>query len=260
MATVSFTPGYNGGEPITAYTVTPVSSKGPGVKIKGIKSPMIIRGLANGTPYTFMVTATNKLGTGQPTASNPVIPATVPGAPTKVTALNGAASSNEATISFNAPAANGSAITGYTVTSKPAGGSDNDAGTTSTSHVMTGLTDGVAYTFTVKATNSVGTGPASAPSNSVMPYTLPGAPTILKVTPGKADATVSFKAAASNGSAITSYNVASPEDSSISVTGKSSPITVKGLASMQTYTFTVTATNKAGPGPASAPSSGITPQ
>ena len=30
------------------------------------------------------------------------------------------------------------------------------------------MTTGVAYTFTVKATNDVGTGPASAASNSVM--------------------------------------------------------------------------------------------
>ncbi len=255
MAMVSFTPGWDGGETITGYTVTPVSSKGPGAKVKGTKSPITVRGLANGTQYTFMVTATNKKGTGQAAASNPVIPATVPGAPTKVTALNGAASSNEATISFNAPAANGSAITGYTVTSKPGGIEATGGGSPI---VVTGLTDGVAYTFTVTATNSDGTGKASAPSNSVMPYTLPGAPSNVTAKAGKADATVSFKAAATNGSAITSYTVTSPGDSSISVTGKSSPVTVKGLTKGTAYTFTVTATNKAGPGPVSGDSNSVT--
>jgi LPXTG-motif cell wall-anchored protein len=35
---------------------------------------------------------------------------------------------------------------------------------------VTGLTNGTTYTFTVKAINAIGTGPESAPSNSVTPY------------------------------------------------------------------------------------------
>jgi hypothetical protein len=252
MATVSITPGYNGDDPITGYTVT--SSPG-GKKVKGTKNTIIVTGLANGTEYTFMVTATNKMGTGQATASNPVTPATDPGAPTKVTALNGAASSNQATISFNAPAANGSAITGYTVTSKPGAITVTGGGSPI---VVTGLTNGVAYTFTVEATNSIGTGKPSAPSNSVMPYTLPGAPSNVTAKAGKADATVSFKAPATNGSAITSYTVTSSGGQT--ALGPHSPITVKGLTSGTSYTFTVTATNKAGPGPASGDSNSVTAQ
>lgn len=93
-----------------------------------------------------------------------------PGAPTVVTATAGNAS---ATVSFAAPAANGSsAITGYTVVSSPAGGTDSNAGSTALSHVVTGLTNGVSYTFTVVASNLAGPGPASSPSNSVVPISL----------------------------------------------------------------------------------------
>jgi hypothetical protein len=107
---------------------------------------------------------------------------TVPGAPTGVTATPGY---TQATVSFTAPASNGgSTITGYTVTSNPAGGVDSGAGTTSTTHVATQLITGTAYTFTVTSTNAAGTGPSSSPSNSVMPVGPPGIPANVIATPG----------------------------------------------------------------------------
>jgi hypothetical protein len=147
------------------------------------------------------------------------------------------------------------------VTSIPAGGVDSNAGTTGTSHVITGLANGTAYTFTVTATNSVGTGPASAPSNSVTPLGLPGAPTGATATAGNAQATVTFTAPASNGgTAITGYTVTSIPaggvDSNAGTTGTSHVIT--GLTNGTAYTFTVTATNAVGTGPASAPSNSVT--
>lgn len=89
---------------------------------------------------------------------------TAPSAPTIGTALAG---NTQATVSFAAPANNGgSAITGYTVTSTP--GNVTASGTAS-AIVVTGLTNGTAYTFTVTATNSAGTSLPSAASNAVTP-------------------------------------------------------------------------------------------
>jgi hypothetical protein len=87
----------------------------------------------------------------------------LPGAPTGVTAT---ASAGQASVSFTAPTVTGGTITSYTVTSSP--GSITATGASSPI-VVTGLTNGTTYTFTVRATNATGTGPASSPSNSVTP-------------------------------------------------------------------------------------------
>ena len=106
---------------------------------------------------------------------------TVPGAPTGVTATAGDGS---ATVSWTAPSNGGSAITSYTVT--PFVGSAAQTPVTvsgsppATQTVVTGLSDGTSYTFTVSATNANGAGPDSSPSNSVTPNT---APTVTNVTP-----------------------------------------------------------------------------
>jgi len=93
--------------------------------------------------------------------------AILPNAPTSVAATAGDAS---ALVTFVAPTnTGGSAITGYTVTSIPAGGVDTNAGSTSLTHSIGGLTNGTSYTFTVKAINSVGSSVASIASNSITP-------------------------------------------------------------------------------------------
>jgi hypothetical protein len=92
---------------------------------------------------------------------------TIPDAPIIGTATNGNA---QATVSFTAPSSDGgSAITSYTATSSPGGitGTLSQAG--SGDIIVSGLTNGTAYTFTVTATNAIGTSLASAASSSITP-------------------------------------------------------------------------------------------
>jgi hypothetical protein len=94
-----------------------------------------------------------------------------PSAPTNTTAT---ASNVQATVSFTAPSdTGGGAISAYTATSTPG----SITGTNATSPIIvTGLTNGTAYTFTVYATSQFGTSANSAASNSVTPGGAPSPP------------------------------------------------------------------------------------
>jgi hypothetical protein len=256
-ATVTFAPpSSTGGSPITGYTVTP-SPNPTNVTGKGTGSPITVQGLADGTAYSFTVTAANAIGTGPPSSpSNSVTPqtaSTVPGVPTNITATAG---NKQVTVSFTPPASpSGSPITGYTVTSNPGNIMGKGTGSPIT---VSGLTNGQTYTFTVTAANKNGSGPASNPSNFATPATVPGAPTGVTAAAGNAQATVGFTAPTDNGSPISGYTVTS-HPGNISATGTGTSITVSGLTNGTSYTFTVTATNGMGTGPSSKSSNSVKP-
>ena len=188
---------------------------------------------------TIMALTMLLLGAAAPAA------AALPGIPGGVTATAG---NGQATVAFLAPASD-SAITSYTVTAAPGGATGYGAAGQIT---VTGLTNGIPYSFSVAATNSTGMGLLSSASNSVTPFTLPTAPTGVKAVPaGDGQAAVSFALPADNGgSTITRFTVWSVPGN-LTTTANSSPVQVNGLTNGTSYTFTVTATNAAGIGPAS---------
>ncbi len=202
---------------------------------------VVTLGVATATSYVY--------------AGAPAIPAT----PTATAGIT------SATVSWVAPAANGSPITGYLVTPYLAGAAQapQSFDATATTRTLTGLTAGGSYTFTVAAVNAYGTSAASGRSAAVVPYALPNAPTITAVTAGTAAATLTWTAPGNGGSAITGYlvtpfigTVAQPAQV---FAGTATTQTVTGLTAGTVYTFTVAAQNLAGTGPASAKSGSVTP-
>ncbi|MEI2302278.1 putative Ig domain-containing protein [Ensifer sp. MJa1] len=116
-----------------------------------------------------------------------------------------------------------------------------------------------AFTFTVTATDAYGSTGSQVVSLNVA-ATVPDAPTIGTALEGDAQADVYFTAPAQNGGAAITTYTATSSPGGLTGTGSLSPITVAGLSNGTAYTFTVTATNSAGPSVSSAASNSVTPR
>jgi hypothetical protein len=257
QVTVSWTaPVSNGGSVITRYTVSASPQVGGVTRTcTTTLTSCVVYDLTNGVAYRFTVKARNAVNEGAASGeSSAVTPATVPGGPTSVVGVSGNA---QVAVSWVAPISNGgSVLTGYTVSASPqVGGVTRTCTTALTSCIVTGLTNGVAYSFTVTATNTVGTGAASGASSAVTPATVPGVPTAVVITPGNREVTVSWTAPANNGAQITGYKVqvygaagAALTRSCLvnATTSSATTCTITDLTNDTTYGFAVNATNSKG--------------
>lgn len=183
-------------------------------------------------------------------------PAAVPSTPAAPTAVGG---SQQAVVTWTAPSANHSEITGYTVTSSPGGFTCTTVAPELTCTV-TGLTNDTSYTFRVTATNAVGTSAASSPSNTVIPRTSePAAPAQPFAEALNESARVWVSAGTGGGTPDTYEVTATPGGTTCEVVVPATSCVISGLSNVTEYTFAATATNEFGTSPTSVDSNAITP-
>jgi N-acetylmuramoyl-L-alanine amidase len=165
-----------------------------------------------------------------------------------------------ATVSWNAARTCHVPVASYHISGQP-GNFSLDVPGTATGATITGLQNGTAYVFTVKAINADGQDQLT--SNTVTPYTVPAAPNGVTAMPSHASAVVTWTAPDNGGRPIVAYEI-TPYANGLAL----APVTfaqtnttevVGGLTNGATYSFAVVAINAGGPGAPSAASNAVTP-
>jgi hypothetical protein len=279
QASVSWSP-TQAGQLVTSYTVqNNFVSNGPPLPDVtlvpnggGLYPPtsVTIPGLTAGMVYQFQVFASNAQGPSALSAPSNSIPLgiTLPGTPTAAKATAG---DTQASVTWTLPqSVNG--ITSYTVAARINGTATGITvtipppapGSSSANAILSGLTNGTAYTFTVHATNAAGNGFESTPSLPITPQitNVPNT-TIIVLGPAQAASTpaqITYTVVVTNASLfpinnVTINNILTTTDGAFLVSaipdqGTCTPIstgstqTVCTLASMapgQTFNITVVA-------------------
>jgi hypothetical protein len=242
-------PAANGG-PIQGYEVqTSAGAMQSCVAVS--ETSCSIDGLTNGTTYRFQVRAKNRAGVSDWSAPSPdLVPDVLPGG---MQAPTGRFGDRSVAVQWVAPANDGTPISEYTleVSPPPASGAASQTlpgGTTATT--WSGLANGTAYRFRVKAKNGAGTTEFSAYSNAEIPAGAPSAPAAPSATKGDRQATVNWTEPPTNGDAIQRYELQVKKAGSLDRTEAISDPTVRSKVvtaeNGSSYTFAIRAENKAG--------------
>lgn len=235
-AKLTFVAPVAGSSPITRFEVsTNVGSA------QTLAEDAVVRSLDENATYSFRVRACNATGCGLwSPKSNSVRPLPPVSSPDIVDDLTATVGDRAATLSFTDPADGGSAITSVEVSVN-----EGAAGPLAANRVVTGLTNGSAYTFRVRACNAVGCADWSTATNSVTPRGVPGAPSL---GAGVSGTTInwSWNVPGGNGSPVTGFVVRL--DGNV-VQGGLATSFGRGFGYAETHTLEVAAVNAAGTGP-----------
>ena len=212
----------------------------------------ISSGITVGRRYYFRVRARNSEGSGEYSPTFSILRQNVPGVP--IIAL--VAGNQQITVSITAPSTGGSSITGYRVQWRVDGGSyssSNQADTTLTTYIITGLTNGTTYDVRVRASNSVGSGQYSA--DSMATPREPQAPSrVSSISITRSNTSLGLTASSVTGDTPITYQFQwksgnQDYDSSRQKSSSSRSTSITGLTNGTQYTIRARAINSVGNGP-----------
>lgn len=256
-AVVEWTAPADNGGTITKYVVT-ARGGGSTVTQDCTATTCTISGLQNAVAYTMTVTAVNQYGTSDASsASAEIVPDVKPDAPTNPVAKFG---DKELTLTWDAARTRGSSVKDYEIELSGPNGLVLRSIGTGTSYVWTGLENGSAYTFRVRARNNA-PDPSewSTRSRPEIPAGKPSAPAIVSAKDGDEQVgrrlTLTWTAPKdTNGAKIDRYLIRGDGlDLTYEPTAQDTGTISKTfeVREDQEYTITVVAVNKAGESPAS---------
>ena len=283
VANVSWSaPSSDGASSITGYLVsaTDITSSGRGGQTCSPgagQTTCQVNNLTNGDQYTFSVTAINIVGDGPASTSSNALtpePPAVLALSSSTIALGDVRVGTTQDMSFEVQNNGGLPLTitgstppnanGFTATTSLGTSTQIPAYSSLTETVQFHPTSAGAVTSSWAIMSSAGSQTLNVTGTGI---DVPGAATNVTANPGNGLADVSWSAPSSDGaSAITSYAATSTDLTASGRGGQTcSPgagqttCQVAGLTNGDSYTFSVVATNIVGNGPASSPSSAVTP-
>lgn len=236
-------PESNGGSVVTGYTATATAVGASTVSCASSTTSCRLSSLVPGTAYSITVSGSNSAGGGASSAAKTMTAGAAPSAPGTPT---GVAGNGEVSVAWTAPADSGGiAIAKYTVTSNPDAKTCSPVGAELTC-VVSGLTIGTKYTFTVSATNDAGS-TASMPSSAVTPA-LPWqyVPVFSAVVPGNKKVDLQWTEARVLGTAPAGYftgYVVKAAKGVVVCTTTELKCSVKNLKNAEKVSYTVEATS-----------------
>jgi hypothetical protein len=258
----------DGGNAIKGYTITNVTTAATKA-VNTSSANWFVDGLTPGTNYQFKVAATNDRATGAASASASTA-VMAPGNPNPPTSLNATTSTialGAVNLSWTQPVVTAGGITGYNIFATPSGGSRVQiAKLTGTGVTYSGsgggsyasLVPNTSYTFDITARNAFSDANSgesvSSSTDTAFASGIPGAPTVLPLTPGVAGTnriTASWVAPTNTGrpAGITAYDLYWFKTSvpgtvfSSTITAPTTTKLVTGLSPSTNYTFYVKARN-----------------